>query len=117
MNTNLDEIAFGVFQTAKDKGFWDGYEGNFDDDPDKYITKYLAKLALIHSEASEVLEAIRKEQGRDKVVEELSDIIIRILDLWAGMVHQGYTTTGLNRSILDKAEANKSRPRKHGVLA
>jgi NTP pyrophosphatase (non-canonical NTP hydrolase) len=58
------------------KGFWDDNNGTI---------FYLKQLAMVHSEVSEVLEAIRKEKGDDQVVEELADIIIRVLDLYAGL--------------------------------
>jgi NTP pyrophosphatase (non-canonical NTP hydrolase) len=72
---------------------------------------------MIHSECSEVLEAIRKEHGDDVVVEELADIIIRTLDLYAGMATDGYTKVSLQKSLQAKMDKNVLRPRMHGVLA
>jgi NTP pyrophosphatase (non-canonical NTP hydrolase) len=72
---------------------------------------------MIHSEVSEVLEAIRKEKGDDKVVEELADILIRVLDLWAGLVRDGYTNHSLQETLLTKMKINTSRAKLHGVLA
>jgi NTP pyrophosphatase (non-canonical NTP hydrolase) len=64
-----------------------------------------------------VLEAIRKEKGDDQVVEELADIIIRVLDLYAGLVRDKYTTISLEETLKNKAKINTERPRMHGVLA
>ena len=72
---------------------------------------------MIHSEVSEVLEAIRKEKGDDKVVEELADILIRVLDLYGGLVQDEYTALSLENILLSKAHINTNRPRMHGVLA
>jgi len=47
---NLDNLATQVHTIAKNKGFWDG--------PVSY-DKLGNKLALVHSEVTETLEAIR----------------------------------------------------------
>jgi hypothetical protein len=51
------------------------------------------------------------------VVEELADIIIRVLDLYAGLVRDGYTDISLEESLKNKAKINTERPKMHGVLA
>ena len=76
----LDALSAVLHETAIEKGFWDG-EINYD--------KIGNKLALVHSEVTEVLEAIRKNKGSEEVVEELSDILIRTLDLYAAMRNTG----------------------------
>ena len=102
----LDSLAGELHETAKEKGFWD-YEVNF---------IFSAKqIAMIHSEATEVLEALRKNKGEDKVVEELADIIIRVLDLWAGLKDSGLVSTSLDEAMAKKIVVNKSRERLHGV--
>ena len=57
----LDALAAVLHETAVEKGFWDG-EYTHD--------KIGNKLALVHSEVTEVLEAVRKSQGSEKVVEQ-----------------------------------------------
>jgi hypothetical protein len=47
----LDALAAILHETAIEKGFWDGEIG---------YDKIGNKLALVHSEVTEVLEAIRK---------------------------------------------------------
>ena len=117
MNTiNLDATAKALHETAVEKGFWEP------NNEDTHIIFYLKQIAMIHSEATEVLEAIRKEQGGEKIVEELADILIRVLDLYQGlredgMVTKGYSIMSLHDVFEKKAKINESRARLHGVLA
>jgi NTP pyrophosphatase (non-canonical NTP hydrolase) len=111
MNINLEELAFSIHNNAINKGFWEP------NTPDNHTIFYLKQLAMIHSEVSEVLEAIRKEKGQDIVVEEMADILIRLLDLWAGMQRDGAVKTLLTDALLQKVSINTSRPKMHGVLA
>lgn len=108
---DLNDLAFTLNANAREKGFWDA------DTEDNRIIFYLKQLAMVHSEVSEVLEAIRKEKGDDVVVEELADIIIRVLDLWAGMSTDQYTNCSLAAAINEKMQKNVTRPKMHGVLA
>lgn len=109
MNIDMTELAYQIHQNAAQKGFWDENNG---------INFYLKQIAMIHSEVSETLEAMRKEKGDRAVLEEMADTIIRILDLYCGMRRDGYFEGMLLENVLlDKTEANKSRPKMHGVLA
>jgi NTP pyrophosphatase (non-canonical NTP hydrolase) len=105
----LQDRALKIHHTAQSKGFWD-------DEVDPNFV--LAKLALISSEVSEVLEAYRKEQGANKIAEEFADIIIRTLDLYAGLQDEGVIPRGLDiDAVLDmKMNINTERDRKHGNL-
>lgn len=103
----LDALAAVLHETAIEKGFWDG-EYNHD--------KIGNKLALVHSEVTEVLEAIRKSQGSEKVVEEIADIIIRILDVYAAMRNEEQILHSLDEVLHSKMEKNKQRPTLHGNL-
>lgn len=111
MNISLEELAFQIHSNAVDKGFWEP------NTPDNHTVFYLKQLAMIHSEVSETLEAIRKEKGEDVVVEEMADVLIRLLDLWAGMQRDGTVRTLLTDALMDKVGINSTRPRLHGVLA
>ena len=103
----IDALAATLHQTAVEKGFWDG-EITHD--------KIGNKLALVHSEVTEVLEAIRKSKGSEAIVEEMADIVIRLLDLYAAMRDENMIEDSFD-SILDKKlNINKDRPRLHGNL-
>jgi NTP pyrophosphatase (non-canonical NTP hydrolase) len=103
----LDALAAVLHETAIEKGFWDGPK-NFD-----VIGN---KLALVHSEVTEVLEAIRKNKGSRDIVEEMADILIRTLDLYASMRNAGFVTESLDEILSDKMNKNKLRPKLHGNL-
>jgi NTP pyrophosphatase (non-canonical NTP hydrolase) len=110
---NLDDLAAELHKTAVEKGFWEPlFRMN---DEDSFIF-YAKQIAMIHSEATEVLEAIRKNKGEDQIVEELADILIRTLDLYNAMYNQGDVTTSLHKTVKSKAKVNKDRPRLHGTL-
>jgi NTP pyrophosphatase (non-canonical NTP hydrolase) len=104
---NIDNLANSLHNTAKEKGFWDDNNG---------IIFYLKQLMMVTTEVAEVAEAMRKSQGDRAVVRELADVIIRTLDLYAGLVEDGYTES-LQENLLDKAEYNSERPTMHGLLA
>jgi NTP pyrophosphatase (non-canonical NTP hydrolase) len=103
----LDALSAILHETALEKGFWDGPR-----DHDQLGNK----LALVHSEVTEVLEAIRKNQGSEKVVEEMADVLIRLLDLYAAMMNAGFVEHSLDESLNKKMNINKDRPRLHGNL-
>lgn len=107
---NLNDLAVACHETAKEKGFWDR-------EPD--IDFILSKLALIHSEASETLEALRKEKGDQEVFEECADILIRLLDFVEGLKSTGWVDKSMSFEdvVRYKMNKNSSRPRKHGNLA
>lgn len=103
----LDALAAILHETAKEKGFWDGIH-NYD--------KFGNKLALVHSEVTEVLEALRKEHGSEKVTEEIADVVIRLLDVYAAMRNAGIVNHSLDEILFNKINKNKERPRLHGNL-
>jgi len=101
----FDALAQEINKTSVAKGFWDG---------ERDMDKFAGKLALIHSEVTEVLEALRKSQGKDKVTEEFADILIRSFDLYAVLVEAGEADPHLYEVTRNKMKVNKERPNKHG---
>jgi NTP pyrophosphatase (non-canonical NTP hydrolase) len=111
---DLDDFSHTLHSQAIKKGFYDSYNRMNEED---YIIFYLKQLAMVHSEVSEVLEAMRKEKGQEVVVEELADIVIRVLDFYAFLSQTQYTNLSLADAIVSKMEKNLDRPKMHGVLA
>jgi NTP pyrophosphatase (non-canonical NTP hydrolase) len=102
----FDNLAVELHANAVDKGFWP------EEVDDIFVTK---QLMMIVSEAVEVMEAIRKDKGEVEIADEVADIIIRTLDLYAGLVEHGYTSISLDTAVTAKTRFNTDRPRKHGV--
>ena len=102
----FDDLAIKLHEVAVEKGFWD------QEVDDIFVSK---QLMMIVSEVVEVLEAVRKDKGEEELAKEFADIIIRTLDLYAGMVEAGYTKLSLDQALREKVEFNKTRPEKHGV--
>ena len=98
-------LARRIHKNSVAKGFYD--------EP-VVMDKVAAKIALIHSEATETLEALRKNKGADKVTEEINDILIRTLDLHDWLVELELATDNLDQSFVSKMVTNENRPPKHG---
>lgn len=99
------KIGKDIHATSVDKGFYD--------DP-VVMDKVAAKIALIHSECTEVLEALRKQKGASEVTEEIADILIRTFDLSEWLVELELATDDLDDTFRAKLIKNNARPPKHG---
>jgi len=102
----FDNLAINLHEVAVEKGFWP------EDINDIFVAK---QCMMIVSEVTEVMEAVRKDKGEEEITKEFADIIIRTLDLYAGMVEAGYTRLSLDQALREKVDFNKTRPEKHGV--
>ena len=102
----FDDLAEKIHKNAVDKGFWDRLADEI------FVAK---QMMMIVSEVVEAMEVVRKDMDPDKLSDEFADIIIRTLDLYAGMVDAGYMKKSLDYAIKEKMEINSNRPKKHGV--
>ena len=99
----VTELCLLANDTAKSKGWWDAERNNGE------------LIALMHSELSEALEAMRNPDKLDDhlphldpVGVELADCCIRIFD------YCGQRGIDLERCIAEKMAYNATRPHKHG---
>lgn len=105
----LSSIGATISSWIVHNGFWDEAETV----PELYVKQ--SKIALMHSELSEQLEALRKGNGRSEHCpelsaeeEELADLFIRLMD------YCGYYEIDLGEAVRVKMAFNLTRERKHG---
>lgn len=96
---------------ARLKGFWGAYGKDLATHKAYYLNNRNQgeMIALMHSELSEALEALRsKDESKNNAAEELADCCIRIFDYC-----EAYGID-LEKEIKDKMRINKKRKIKHG---
>jgi len=110
-------MAEEIHKISLQKGFWNKVYDFEKKETVQDIDFMLAKLALVHSEISEVLEAMRKQMGEEKIVEELVDIYIRLMDFYQGAKNCGWVKSSFDDIYEKKMAINKERLPMHGNLA
>jgi len=123
-NYRIKELQKIVHKIAKEKGFWGnichckdpyffydthlGYTcGNCDGINGLGDRNNAEMIALMHSELSEALEGLRREDWKN-VGEEMGDLVIRVMDFCEAR------DIDLEKEILKKIKKNKKRKYRHG---
>ena len=102
MSKSLQELAAEIREINQAKGWSLVVPEDWTDED-----KIPARLALLHSEISEALEAFRGD-NLGLFEEELIDVVIRALDILGGL------SKDIDKALEDKMKANVRRPYQHG---
>ena len=88
---SISQLCEEAYETAELNGW------------NKRIEEFGTRVALIHTELSEAIEADRRMEGKDRITEELADACIRIFNVC------GLYGFKLEKAINEKMEKNKNR--------
>lgn len=111
---NIKELCIESHKIAVEKGFWTDELASTPIKPINYQRNDGELIALMHSELSEALEALRHNNPQSNKItefssleEEMADLMIRIGDYCEAKKLR------IEEAIKAKMEYNKSRPYKH----
>ena len=105
---NLNDLGNEVHATACEKGFYDHQDVWADEEGfGKNPSLAAEKLCLLHSEISEILEALR-DGDEEHEVEECADVLIRLVDYCC------WRSFDLDGAVEAKMAKNRDRPAMHG---
>jgi hypothetical protein len=110
---SINEWCTDIHSWATGKGFYDDYEYVMrtlePGDARHFVTTMFIgqRLSLVHSEVSEILDAVRDGDDAHEL-EEIADTVIRLFDY---AQFRGYA---LEQAIEAKMDINHSRPHRHG---
>lgn len=103
----LNLLATDILEINKANGDDVTNPNDWTEDSKPNTDKLMRMIALIHSEASEGCEAIRKN-NRENFTEELADVIIRCLSAAAGL------ELDIGQAVIAKLEKSSKRGYRHG---
>jgi hypothetical protein len=99
----LDWAGQEIHKTAHEKGWYENPRNDFE------------MLALVHSEVSEIVEALRNNNPPDDKCPQFSSAEVECADVIIRLLDQGQKNNwDIPRAILAKMQYNKTRSYKHG---
>jgi NTP pyrophosphatase (non-canonical NTP hydrolase) len=98
----LDDVVQEAYSCALDKGFWTERQSW------PFNVRVTVAAALIATEASEIIEAVRHRELQDDIAAEIADVVIRAADL------AGFLGIDLDDAVRRKMTFNRTRPYLNG---
>ena len=97
-NLSLDDIAIELHDFAVEIGAWSSLEDATEEQVDNFIN---ARLMSIVSAAGDVAKSVQTTNDPDEIAKGMINILARTLELYGGLVEQGYTQVSLDY-LIDK---------------
>lgn len=113
INKPINQWCNEIHRWARKQGFYEQYDNMLEANAllkveDDYTPIFLAqRISLLHSEVTEILEAVRDCDDAHEL-EEVADVAIRLFD------YAAFRGFALEQAIDAKMKINEHRPYKHG---